>query len=90
MVEGMKGELFHFKEIDKGMYKVGGSEVFDGLIELYWITNENDYPPPSPSYICKMWLAQTPYETKKAWGCNIILIINLDNIFHIPTLVWSY
>jgi len=46
MVEGMKGELFHFKEIDKGMYKVGGSEVFDGLFELYWVTNENDYPPP--------------------------------------------
>jgi hypothetical protein len=45
MVEGMKGELFHFKEIDKGMYKVGGSEVFDGLFELYWVTNENDYPP---------------------------------------------
>lgn len=95
MVEGMEGELFHFKQIDKGMYKVRVSEVFDGLIELYWVTNENDYPPPSPpplapSYICKMWLAQTPYGTKEAWGCNKILIINLDNIFHIPALVWSY
>ncbi len=45
MVEGMKGELFHFKQIDKSMYKVGVSEIFDGLIELYWVSNESDNPP---------------------------------------------
>jgi hypothetical protein len=27
MVEGMKGELFHFKQIDKSMYKFGVSVI---------------------------------------------------------------
>jgi hypothetical protein len=51
MVEGMKGELFPFKQIYKGMYKVGMSEIFYGLIELYWVTNENDYPPPPKPHL---------------------------------------
>jgi len=53
MVEGMKGELFPFKQIYKGMYKVGVSEIFYGLIELYWVINENDYPPPPQATFAK-------------------------------------
>jgi hypothetical protein len=35
MVEGMKGELFHFKQIDKGMYKARVNVFFDGILGQY-------------------------------------------------------